>query len=289
MSEQPTRRRRSKWLVILITVILLMLLAEAAAVVVVFVSPTASERLEGIAASADRAWNGTEDEPGLRTRTARAAHEAYVDWVVPLWNEPEPPRLAPTFTQCVECHPDYASSRNFGVYMNHPLHAEIGLECERCHPVNPHPNPPRPTEAMCVGCHAEVDDDEACGFCHPPGSLPHFYLLGAPKNAAPRCDICHPKGAFDTRGTVALVHTDGFTGQDERTCLSCHPETACSTCHAEAHPTGWASNHGPAVSSTGISDCSSCHTTAWCSDRCHSVTTVNPFEPRPLPSAGVRP
>ncbi len=290
MSEEPTERRRaSKGLVVLITVIVVLLLVEAAVVVTVFVSPTASQKLEDVATAADRAWSGTEGEPGLRTRSARTARRAYDEWIAPLWRGPAPPPADPEFTACVECHEDYASERRFNVYMNHPLHAEIGVACEACHPESPHPNPPRPQEAACAECHPEVDDPEACGFCHPPGSLPHFYLFGAPKNTAVRCDVCHPKGAFDMRGSEPLVERDSLTGADEEACLSCHEDQTCESCHIPSHPVGWIDVHGTGRGQGASSNCYACHSGTWCSDRCHAVTSRTAFVPKPLPTVGVRP
>jgi len=288
MSEQQDERRGRKGLIALVVVIFIVLLVEAAVVTAVFVSPTAGDKLEEVAASADRAWSGTEEEPGFRTRSARAADQAYEDWIVPLWKGPEPPLAQPEFTECVDCHPDYARERSFTVYMNHPVHAEIGLSCEDCHPQNPHPNPPRPTEAMCADCHAEVQDRESCGFCHPPGSLPHFYLLGAPRGAAVRCDVCHPQETFRTTATERQID-ETFSGADEALCLSCHQDSTCSSCHASSHPPGFVESHGRSIGRSTTRSCTSCHTTDWCADRCHAVTPTNPFVPRPLPTPGVRP
>jgi len=290
MSEERNRGTGGRrGLILLVVVILLVLLIEGAVVAAVFVSPTASEKLGNVAAAADRAWSGTEDQAGLRTRSATAARTAYEEWLVPLWKGTEPPPADPAFTACVDCHPDYARQRAFTVYMNHPVHAEIGLTCDSCHPQSPHPNPPRPVEKVCAECHAEVEDSETCGFCHPPGSLPHFYLLGAPRTASVRCDVCHPKGAFEMSGSEPLVEASTFTGADEDTCLACHEDTTCARCHGEPHPLGWASSHGVGVGYGGATSCRNCHSATWCADRCHAVTDVNPFVPKPLPTSGVRP
>lgn len=290
MSDQLRhRRRRARGLVLLVAVIVVVLLVEAAVVAAVFVSPTAEKKLADVAVSADRAWSGGEGDVGLRTRAGRAATDVYRDWIAPLWQGPEQPAVSPEFTACVGCHGDYATQRRFTVYMNHPLHAEIGLACEACHPNSPHPNPPRPVEAVCADCHSEVEQRDSCGSCHPPGSLPHFYLLGAPRGAAVRCDVCHPKGAFQTTATAPQITTSSFTGEDEEACLSCHEDTTCSRCHGAAHPSDWLSTHGTDVGRDGATPCILCHTNTWCADRCHAVTQSFPFVPRPLPTPGVRP
>lgn len=282
-------RRGSRGLAVLVTIVLLLLLAEGALIAAVFVSPSMSERLEGVAASIERIWTGTEAEPGLRERVTQVARRTYEGWITPLWETPRPPELRPDFTACVDCHRNYATKRRFSVYMNHPLHAELGLACVDCHPETPHPSPPLPREAVCAECHPEVQDRKACGSCHPPGSLPHFYLLGAPRDAAVRCDVCHPKGAFEARGATPLVETTDLTGADRRTCLSCHEEAACARCHAEPHPSGWLDTHGASVGEDSPAQCLACHTSTWCADRCHAVSETRPFTPRPLPTPGVRP
>lgn len=288
MSDQPRRRSR-RGLLLLLSAIVVILLAEAALVVAVFVSPSAGERLESAATSARRAWEGTEGEPGVRTRTAQTAERWFDDWITPLWRGPDEPKAEPEFTACVDCHKDYATTRRFGVYMNHPLHAEIGVACETCHPTNPHPNPPRPREAVCEDCHAEVRQEDRCSYCHPPGSLPHFYQLGAPRDASVRCDVCHPKDTFDSVASEPLVDVGTFSGDPEATCLACHRETTCGSCHGETHTPTFIANHGSTVGFDGSTGCIACHTTKWCADRCHSVTPTNPFSPDPLPTVGVRP
>ncbi len=274
---------------VLVAIVLALLLAEGALVVAVFVSPSAGDRLEGLAASAERIWSGAEGRPGLRDRAIAAARRSYQDWIAPLWEGPRTPSPRPDFAACVDCHPDYAKERRFGVYMDHPLHAELGVACVDCHPETPHPSPPLPQESVCADCHPEVRDAKACGTCHPPGSLPHFYLLGADREAAVRCDVCHPKDVFTARGEEPLVPHEDLTGRDRATCLACHQETTCERCHGEPHPTGWLGSHGEGVAQTGSSTCDTCHTGTWCADRCHAVTPTNPFSPRPLPSPGGSP
>ncbi len=282
-----SRRRRSRGLFVLIFVILTLLLAEAALVVFVFVSPSANERLEAVAADVKDVWAGTEGKPGFRSRTAEKAHDVYEDWILPLWQGRAVPSVNPEFTACVGCHPDYGTQRRFGVYMDHPLHAELGVECVVCHPSNPHPNPPRPQESACADCHSEVNEKDQCGYCHPPASLPHFYYLGAPKDSVVECAVCHPKNSFGGQHPDPKI-TASFSGTDQATCLACHEKSTCALCHAQPHPAGWLTSHG-SEAAFGGSSCSGCHTVNWCADRCHAVTDINPLQPRPLPSAGVRP
>ena len=283
------RRRRRPVIVVLIAFVVVLLLVEAAIVVGVFVSPDTGDRLREVAGKVEDTWNGTEGEPGLRTRTAERISDGYHEWIAPLWSDPETPDAEPEFTECVECHAGYAKQRKFSsVYMNHPLHAQIGVACETCHPQNVHPSPPRPTEDTCAECHVEVEQRGKCGTCHPPGSLPHFYLLGAPRKAAVQCDVCHTTESFDTTATEPLV-TGTFTGEDPENCRGCHEEYTCASCHEPSHPSGWLDDHGMIAGESGMNDCYTCHTGNWCGSRCHAATSTNPFGRQPLPDAGVRP
>ena len=282
------RGRRSRGLLILVTVIVVLLLAEGAVVAYVLVSPSANERLQGVATSVQRTWEGTAGHPGVRTRIASAFHQGYRHWITPLWEEPSTPPGNPEFTECVRCHPDYATKRKFNVYMNHPLHAELGLQCETCHPQNIHPNPPRPLESTCAECHDEVNRRQSCGMCHPPGSLPHFYMFGAPKQSVVQCDVCHPKNTFGNTHPSSKIHGT-FTGVDRTQCLSCHQSSNCQNCHSVQHPSNWVQVHGKSTGLSGATSCTQCHTIEWCSDRCHAITSTNALPPRPLPSVGVKP
>ncbi len=82
-----TRRRRSRGLVILIFAVVLLLLAEGALVAFVFISPNASKQLEGVGVTAQRVWEGSDGQPGLRGRAVETARTVYQRWVEPLWQE----------------------------------------------------------------------------------------------------------------------------------------------------------------------------------------------------------
>ncbi len=283
-----TAKRRSRRMVALIAVIMAVLLAEAVLVAAVFVSPTASTRLRGVAADVGRAWAGSKGSPGIPARIAGVINRGYRSWIAPLWSGPTPPKANGEFADCVSCHRDYAAKRRYSsVYMNHPLHAELGVACATCHAQNAHPNPVPPAEGACAKCHREVEERGECGLCHPPASLPHFYLMGAPREGAARCDVCHPKGSFiSTTATQPLVRVGAFDGTERRECASCHPVTTCERCHGTPHPSNWVSIHGLGVGGGGTVNCFACHTDNWCADRCHTVTPGMPFVPKPLPTGG---
>lgn len=290
MTNAGDKGRRSRRTVVLITVIMVVLLAEGALVAAVFISPKTGERLQGVVAAADRAWSGTKNSPGIRTRVARAFHGGYENWIAPLYSSPATPKGDTEFATCVNCHADYGSKRRFmAVFMNHPLHAQLGVACGTCHTANDHPDPVHPQEKVCATCHAEVQTQGKCGFCHPPASLPHFYLLGAPRQGVVECDVCHPKQSFQETTPTPKVHITDLTGTNRQICLSCHTTSTCNQCHGTPHPSNWVQDHGPIVGEgTGV-DCYTCHVSTWCADRCHSVTPTNPLVPRPIPTVGVRP
>jgi hypothetical protein len=282
-------RRRSRALVVVGSLVTLLIVGEAALVVAVFVSPSAGEHLRSVAASADRTWNGTKHREGVSSRIAGAVHRGYQDWIESMWTSPSNPAPDTEFARCVKCHSDYAQKRSFtSVYMNHPLHAQLGVACSMCHQQNQHPDPMRPTEDTCKACHAEVTSQGGCTLCHPPASLPHFYLLGAPRDRVVECTVCHPKSSFTSTATTPLVHVGHFDGSEPGECTACHETSTCRQCHATTHPPGWVSQHG-AVVGEDPTPCYRCHTGDWCASRCHAVTPTNPFVPQPLPSIGVRP
>ncbi|HWO70189.1 MAG TPA: hypothetical protein VNP94_05480 [Actinomycetota bacterium] len=273
----PARRRRPVRLVVLIASVMGLLLAEATVVVLVFVSPSARSAIAAAVEDVTEAWAGTDDRPGIQDRVAEAVRRGYERWVVPLWAEPRPPRGDAEFAGCVRCHPDYASKRRFSsVFMDHPLHAQIGVACATCHEATLHPNPPLPDERTCATCHREVEVRDRCGTCHPPASLPHFALLGAGREGVVRCESCHPRSSFGAATAEPRVHVGAFDGSDRERCLQCHEPTTCQGCHASRHPPDWRSAHGLAVGGGGQVSCYTCHTNDWCADRCHSTTPGAP-------------
>ncbi len=284
------KRKRSRRLVLLAAAIMGLLLLEAALISMIFLFPGTESRLRGVAASLERAWSGSEDSPGIPGRVGDALHDTYEGWITPLWREPEPSEGDPTFRRCISCHPDYGSKRSFdSVYMNHPLHAELGVPCADCHRETAHPNPMPVPEEACADCHPDVEEEKGCPLCHAPGSLPHFYLLGAPREGPVECDICHGRDAFpDSEATEPLVHAGPFDGSEQKRCASCHERSSCQSCHAQRHPANWIGIHGDDVGFGGPVDCYRCHTMTWCADRCHAVTPGRPFAPRPLPEGHVR-
>ncbi len=284
-------RMRRRALLLVLTGAASLVLAETALVVAVVSSPQIATKTQKTVVAASeklsRAWRGSPASPGLEARLKGAASQAYQGWVKPLWALPVEAREKPTFATCVSCHRDYAEKKRFpSGYMDHPLHAQVGVACSTCHTQVEHPNPPAPEEATCVPCHKEVKEGR-CETCHPPGSLPHFYLLGAPREGVANCNACHRPGSFQPEGErKPLVRAESFDGSDRSRCLSCHPQYTCDRCHPSRHPANWLSVHGESVGYEGAGACYSCHTNTWCASRCHTVTPTQPFKRRPLPEEG---
>src|SRR5512143_3927771 len=112
-------RKRRPWVAILIALVVALLLVESAVVVGVFVSPHTEDRLRSTAASLERTWDGTDGQPGLRTRTAASLSRSYREWIEPLWAGSSQAPSQESFAECVTCHKTYATTRRFpSVYMN---------------------------------------------------------------------------------------------------------------------------------------------------------------------------
>ena len=272
MSERRTRR----WTIRLLLLFGVLLVAEAALVVAVLLSPNATRGVQSAVAAGERWWNGTDDSAGMATRLSQEARHATDGWVRLVGGRDARPKDNGGFGGCIECHDDYASKRRFvTTYMDHPRHAELGVQCDTCHREVEHPNPPAPPEEVCADCHQEVRDPKQCVTCHPPGSIPHFYRLGYPRGDIPECTTCHPPGSFESRGRN-LVRRSVLDGSDRSFCESCHLPTTCQECHgingggSNPHPSNWIGAHGIGPASEGPSKCQRCHTSTWCADRCHS-------------------
>ncbi len=278
----------------LIVAVVVLLVLEGGLVAGVFLSPSFGSKLEAKVAAVDRAWSGTKGHPGLRTRIADGFRSAYDGWIAPMFSSSIPAKGSDAYAGCVKCHKDYASQRQFStVYMDHPLHAQLGVSCNTCHPDTQHPSPPLPLESVCAKCHQQVNTKGQCDLCHPPASLPHFYQLGAPRQGPVQCSTCHPNKVLPTNATTPLVHIADFTGNRRTICLQCHTVSNCEYCHqtitpvpGSPHPSNWLAIHPQAADPYGgQNDCYTCHTMEWCADKCHAVTNGQAPPLLPLPSA----
>lgn len=288
----PTRKPRRVFMLAMAIVIVFLILGEAALLITVFVSPGAQKSVSNKIQDLRTTWEGTSSDPGLKTRVGEDLSSFFNDQVKPLWQAPTPAADETTFARCISCHPDYQTKSRFtNVYMDHPVHAQEGIDCQTCHTMVQHPNPNTPSESVCQKCHDQVQAKNGCDFCHPPGTLPHFYLLGVPRDEAVNCDTCHRPGTFVKEGGQQLVHSGAFTGDPNTICLKCHQQAGayssgsppCANCHQAKHPSDWVATHGGVVSvSQDFTSCQSCHTVTWCSSRCHPNSPQgNPKIPLP--------
>ena len=275
-----------KRLIWLVAVVMALLFIEGALVAAVVISPTAREDLTGVSASISNTWTGDDVTPGVAEWVSTGISGTYREWVTPLWSTGAVAVGEPVFSKCVSCHTDYGERRSFNtVYMNHPVHDELGLSCDTCHTDVAHPGPLPPEEKVCAGCHDEVSETGQCQLCHPPGSLAHFYLMDMPRSGYVDCNTCHLPGLFTSEGDHHLVGETVFDGSVPAECVDCHSATTCQQCHAEEHPDDWPSIHGAGVSHEGKGSCQVCHSGQTCS-ACHSDTATNPFQQKPLPTGG---
>jgi len=319
-SGPPPKRKRNIGLLLLISFVAVVLVLETALVVMAFVSPTAAEDLTAQVAGIRKVVLGDKGKPGLPARAMDGLNNFYQDQVVTLWSAPKPEGVATTFAKCGSCHPDYETTSRFEhVYMNHSVHAQTGLTCAKCHTMVQHPNPDRPAESTCAKCHDEVNQKGKCDFCHPPGTLPHFYLMGAPRNEFIDCATCHPDSTIPQLGKT-LVQVGDFSGNPDSICLECHSVVApvaspspfasptpftvparipapwpteipawCQHCHGTTQPipheADWIVRHRE-VAMIDPTDCTNCHSQEWCAMKCHAVTSFGapPLLPLPSPS-----
>ncbi len=282
---------RRQWrLIAVLGLIAVLVMGEGALVVVSVFSPSASSSLSKDAGAVSRFFVGRKHHPGIPERVGNAIGSTIHSWFNTLGGENAKPVAqelgsgqGATFEDCVSCHPGYASTKVFSsLYFDHTVHAQIGVKCAVCHTSNVHPDPNPPAESTCAQCHKQVNEIGECQFCHAPGSVPHFYLLGYPRDQAVDCSTCHPKNEFTQTQPTPKITTPVMTGTDRSVCLECHTEANCSQCHAtnggSPHPPNWIDTHWQAALNDN-STCMTCHTTAWCAETCHAGTP----KPAPVP------
>jgi hypothetical protein len=288
----PAKRKGTRNLAIVIAVVVLLVLAEVGILVVTSVSPTATKTLSVRAQRIRESVVGTETKPGIVERTDTALANFWHESIVPLWTEPTAPEPGTniSFDDCIKCHPDYRKTIRFThVYIDHNSHTNT--TCSTCHVMNQHPSPARPAEEVCAECHDQVNEAGKCDYCHPAGTLPHFYLLGAPRDAPIDCAVCHPDNTIGNNGS-RQVHIGDFTGDPNTMCLQCHADDGqeatgqppgCKSCHqSPGHPVDWIQTHPSAALSIAVR-CAQCHTDTWCAMRCHAGFGLSQPALLPLP------
>jgi hypothetical protein len=209
----------------------------------------------------------------------------------------EPGRCSTCHTQesCVACHvgspasaqamPAAGPGRGLGAAIHRARPSSHGSDFSKTHAV---PASARPQS--CSGCHARSD----CLSCHrpeaadpPPGFHPTGFLANHPAAAYTRessCSECHNQGQFCTnchlnaglsspgrlRGTgyhdakqSFLLNHGQAARQNLESCVSCHAERDCLTCHSATGGRRF-NPHGPGFDPGTLrrknpSMCTACH------------------------------
>jgi len=258
------RRGPVVWLLGLLGVLLL---AEVALVATVLTSENGNDSVYNAAVSTREFLFGTRGSPGAFERAGDVGSNVVR---VLTGGSRQAERGDTKFAGCISCHPDYGTDRKFSAtYIDHSKHTEMGLSCAKCHIDTAHPNPVLPSEKVCATCHKEVKKKGKCDLCHPPGSLPHFYQAGFPREGPVACNTCHKQGAF-SEANVPLPVVDP---SNKPMCLTCHEQKKCDSCHG-LHPANWVSIHGQSVFHDGATACSGCHNVTTCATACHNDRSI---------------
>ncbi len=167
---------------------------------------------------------------------------------------------------------------------SHKLHAdENEIECVVCHEKSlaskSSGDDLRPKKATCYECHDEKDSE--CGMCHENPDDPE--VRRRPIEYTPtfsheahlgrdiKCDNCHIDAA--QKESLGQMHLPKM-----ESCMNCHSVSDeiddCYVCHRNTdrlkpynHSELWLASHG-IYKTSGIQDCSACHTENYCTD-CH--------------------
>lgn len=276
------RRRTVLWVLGLLGGALLL---EVALVLVVTGSSDRAGTANSAVASAREFVFGDGKSPNVVERVASVAGDLAGEAGDVVFGDSRPRQGVGTkdpakFAKCLSCHQDYATKvQSTASLIDHVKHAELGIGCADCHVDTAHPDPLPPSEKGCAKCH-DVDSQESCDLCHLPGSLPHFYKLGIPRDGVVECDSCHPPGTFDTGGGSAPLPT--ISPSDKASCTRCHEPQTCVDCHGASgtkggrgpqgglgpHPPDWIQEHGPETIDNGSGGCAECHKSS-CAEGCH--------------------
>lgn len=198
---------------------------------------------------------------------------------------------------CLDCHPDAtpfhhgtATSPGFkdcaSCHGDKPQHGS-GHPCADCHPGAQHQSdPPRPTAAVCLTCHAGSRFGSArCFDCHKPPIYHAAHQVGG-------CSSCHGSGRAKHAGKVSCTkcHTNIDSGhhlnkvrRPSCTTAGCHLQqrhrgtVACTSCHGrkamhDSTPLNLPADRwtvcnrchtfATAARAAGVPACSQCHDTA---------------------------
>ncbi len=157
--------------------------------------------------------------------------------------------------------------------------------CSKCHTGNikpltihaadyilTHPPEARRDDPQCSKCHRLAT---FCADCHLRSGVSANYLAGSMQysTAAPGAASFHPTGWMNYAGPPTAQHHKYEARRNLRTCVSCHQETFCTTCHmvqegagrtattgVSPHPPGWEADCKRAMD-RNMTGCLKCHGT----------------------------
>ena len=198
---------------------------------------------------------------------------------------------------CQTCHPGFDSTVRLEpaklelptahLVFNHKVHVDKKVDCTVCHgtmkDVGLASRQQLPKMATCFECHDGSVASKECKTCHitePSGRLRLTFPSGIlrPMQGDPLGLDHGPRFEF-THGNRASV--------DRQTCMSCHAESYCQTCHdalqkpLSVHPNDFITLH-PIQARQDSTQCSSCHRTQSFCAACHERSGVGQNADRSL-------
>jgi len=185
-------------------------------------------------------------------------------------SEPKPPpRDVFPEESCLQCHPFFRERPLFSVvYFSHLTHAANDLSCGRCHVASGPMRCVPPPMSGCGDCHTETARGGACNTCHPSGRLFHGAALAADREIGMQCVTCHlPRSLTDGAREMGLPEFDDA----EETCIACHEQVFCGSCHPSGHPRNYVVVHATEFreGETDLVQCYECHSPTGCAN-CHT-------------------
>lgn len=204
---------------------------------------------------------------------------------------------------CNTCHPGFDATVRLeppkldmpaaNLHFNHQVHVKKNVDCAVCHgameQVGLGTRQQLPKMATCLKCHDGNAASKECTTCHlaqPSGRLQLTFPSGVlrPMQGDPLGLDHGPRYEF-THGSRAAV--------DRSTCMSCHAESYCQTCHdglqkpLSVHPNDFITLH-PVQARQDSTRCSSCHRAQSFCVACHERSGVGQSADRSLRSRNVK-
>ena len=195
-------------------------------------------------------------EPGVAGRYEFATRQVF-HMVVPLIREVDRAAADVSDARCLSCHGELEIAKvteTNGMRIVHSKCAD-GATCTSCHSVTAHGASTRwpRTSRMedCFSCHGDTNTVTDCDACH---------------TRRDQRDLIS-SGTFRTTHGPEWQTTHGMG--DTRTCVACHDDDKCGSCHGPGvpHEGRFLETHST-FSTDPASKCTTCHTKRFCSD-CH--------------------